>query len=63
MTALLPYQICPLSNEMQFSRFYKFPETLEGIWWTTAKSVVNAAKQCKQFTKDAKVIHLWKAFL
>ena len=48
---------------MQFSRFYKFLETLEGIWWTTAKSVVNAAKQCKQFTKDAKVIHLWKAFL
>ena len=63
MTALLPYQICPLSNEMQFSRFYKFLETLERIWWTTAKSAVNAAKQCKQFTKDAKVIHLWKAFL
>ena len=30
MTALLPYQICPLSNEMQFSRFTNFWKHLRG---------------------------------
>ena len=45
----------PISDEIQLRRFDKFLETLKRVWWTAINSADHAAKQCKQFIKDAEV--------
>ena len=60
-SALSPYQICSVSDEILIKRFNKLLETLFATWWIRTSSVDHAQSDFSSSLKMIKCIHPWKA--